>query len=89
MGLLCHVYGIATKTTDGAARHAVPITKTPNLDGEVFDKHGAAMFLGFSTRTLDTWVQKRRIPFVKLPGGSIRFRRSQLIAFLEKYEVGI
>jgi excisionase family DNA binding protein len=38
---------------------------------------------------MDTWIQKKRIPHVKLPGGSIRFRRPQLIAFLEKYEVGI
>ena len=47
------------------------------------------MFLGFSSRTLDTWVHKKAIPFVKLPGGSIRFRRSHLIAFLEKYQQGI
>jgi excisionase family DNA binding protein len=79
---------MTAKKRDKQARSAAPITKTPNLDGEVFDKHGAAMFLGFSTRTMDTWVSKKRAPFSKLPGGSIRFRRSQLIAFLEKYEVG-
>jgi excisionase family DNA binding protein len=64
------------------------MTKTPNLDGEVFDKHGAAMFLGFSARTMDTWVSKKQVPFSKLPGGAIRFRRSQLIEFLKKYEIG-
>jgi excisionase family DNA binding protein len=80
---------MTAKKPDKQARPAAPITKTPNLDGEVFDKHGAAMFLGFSTRTMDTWVSKKRVPFSKLPGGSIRFRRSQLIAFLAKYEVGV
>ena len=77
-----------TKKSDKEPRSPAPITKTPNLDREVFDKHGGAMFLGFSTRTMDTWVSEKRIPFVKLHGGSIRFRRSQLIAFLEKYEQG-
>jgi excisionase family DNA binding protein len=80
---------MATQKADRKTRSAAIITKTPDLNSEVFDKHGAAMFLGFSTRTIDTWVQKKRIPFVKLPGGSIRFRRSQLIAFLEKYEQGV
>ena len=62
-------------------------TKTPNPDSEVLDKYGASIFLGFSSRTLDTWISKKRIPYIKLPGGSIRFRRSQLIEFLKKYEV--
>jgi excisionase family DNA binding protein len=79
---------MATKTHDYQARSIAPITKTPDPNSEILDKHGAALFLGFSSRTLDTWIQKKRIPYVKLPGGSIRFRRSQLIAFLEKHEVG-
>ena len=83
---------MVTKTPDKERRQerhpVVPLTKTPNLDGEVLDKRATAMFLGFSTRTVDTWVSKKRIPFVKLPGGAIRFRRSQLIEFLKKYEVG-
>jgi excisionase family DNA binding protein len=83
---------MVTKTPDKERRQrhpVVPLTKTPNLDGEVLDKRATAMFLGFSTRTVDTWVSKKRIPFVKLPGGAIRFRRSQLIEFLKQYEVGV
>lgn len=77
------------KTADSPKCIAAPLTKTPDLNSEILDKHGTAMFLGFSNRTIDTWVQKKRIPFVKLPGGSIRFRRSQLIAFLEKHEQSV
>jgi excisionase family DNA binding protein len=79
---------MTTQKADKQTRSAALITKTPDLNSEVLDKYGAAMFLGFSGRTLDTWIQKRRIPYVKLPGGSIRFRRSQLIEFLKKYEIG-
>jgi excisionase family DNA binding protein len=76
-------------SSDPTARTAMAAKKTPGSDREVFDKYGASEFLGFSSRTLDTWIQKKRIPYVKLPGGSIRFRPSQLIEFLKKYEVGL
>jgi excisionase family DNA binding protein len=80
---------MATKNPDKPARSAAAVTKTPGSDREIFDKHGASQFLGFSSRTVDTWIQKKRIPYIKLPGGSIRFQRSQLIEFLKKYEVGV
>jgi len=79
---------MATRGSDPTARTGVATTKTPGSDREVLDKRGASEFLGFSSRTLDTWIQKKRIPYAKLPGGSVRFRRSQLIEFLKKYEVG-
>jgi excisionase family DNA binding protein len=80
---------MATKNPDKPAGTAVATTKTPGPDREVFDKYGASEFLGFSSRTMDTWIQQKRIPYIKLPGGSIRFRRSQLIEFLKKYEVDV
>jgi excisionase family DNA binding protein len=67
----------------------VATTETLGPDREIFDKYGASEFLRFSSRTMDAWIQKKRIPFIKLPGGSIRFRRSQLIEFLKKYEVSV
>jgi excisionase family DNA binding protein len=79
---------MATQSRDYQTQATAPITKTPDPNSEILDKHGAALFLGFSSQTLDTWIQKKRIPYSKLPGGSIRFRRSQLIEFLKKYEVG-
>lgn len=56
-------------------------------NGEVLDKPEASKFLVISTRTLDGWMRKRIVPFSKLPSGTVRFRRSQLLAFIEKYEV--
>ena len=55
--------------------------------GEVLDKRKAAQFLDVSSRTLDAWMRRRRIPFAKLPSGMIRFQKAQLIEFLKKYEV--
>jgi hypothetical protein len=56
-------------------------------DSDVQDKAGAGRFLGISPRTLDNWVCQKMVPFSKLPSGLIRFRRSQLLAFLDKHQV--
>ena len=55
-------------------------------DSAVLTKAGAAEFLKVKPRTVDDWMRKKRIPFVKLPSGTVRFRRSQLLDFLAKYE---
>ena len=51
----------------------------------------AARFLGVSERTLERWVQERRIPFVQLPRrgawSGVRFLRSQLVKWLEQQTV--
>ena len=57
-------------------------------DETVWDKPETAEFLKIKARTLDDWMRKKRIPFAKLPSGAVRFRRSQLLAFIAKYEVG-
>ena len=57
------------------------------VDGEVLNNRGASKFLQISTRTLDDWMRKKRLPYAKLPSGTVRFRRSQLIAFIAKHEV--
>ena len=54
----------------------------------VWDKPETAEFLKIKVRTLDDWMRKKRIPFAKLPSGAVRFRKSQLLAFIAKYEVG-
>jgi predicted site-specific integrase-resolvase len=59
----------------------------PTQDGEVLRKAEASKLLGISTRTLDDWQRRRIVPFSKLPTGAVRFRRSQLLAFLDKYDV--
>jgi len=54
---------------------------------EILDKAGAAQLLIISRRGLDDWMRKKRIPYCKLPSGAVRFRRSQLLEFVAKFEV--
>lgn len=54
---------------------------------EVLRKDAASKLLGISKRTLDDWQRRRIVPFSKLPSGAVRFRRSQLLAFLDRYDV--
>jgi hypothetical protein len=56
-------------------------------DTEVLRKAGASKLLEISDRTLDDWMRRRIVPFSKLPSGAVRFRRSQLLAFLDMYDV--
>jgi hypothetical protein len=58
----------------------------PNSNGEVLSKLEASRLIGISTRTLDSWMKKRIVPFSKLPSGLVRFRRSQLLAFIEHFQ---
>lgn len=43
----------------------------------------AARYLGVTTRTIQNWVAKGTIP-VSHPGRKLRFKRSELDAFLER-----
>jgi excisionase family DNA binding protein len=58
----------------------------PIVAQEVFDKPEAAAFLRIKTRTLDEWMKKRRVPYLKLPSGAVRFRKDQLLEFISKFE---
>ncbi len=59
----------------------------PNQNGAVLTKAEAADLLRIKTRTLDEWMRLKRVPFCKLPSGTVRFRREQLLEFLGKFEV--
>jgi excisionase family DNA binding protein len=59
----------------------------PSNDSAVLTKAEAAELLKVKPRTVDDWMRKKRIPFAKLPSGTVRFRRSQLLDFIAKYEV--
>ena len=54
---------------------------------EILDKPGASEILRISTRTLDEWMLRKMVPYAKLPSGTVRFRRSQLLEFIAKREV--
>jgi excisionase family DNA binding protein len=60
---------------------------TPTQDRAVLTKSEAAEFLRIKRRTLDEWMRLKRIPFCKLPSGTVRFRRDQLLQFIGKFEV--
>jgi len=53
----------------------------------ILDKSEAAPFLRIAPRTLDEWMRKGRVPYIKLPSGAVRFRTDQLLDFLGKFEV--
>jgi Helix-turn-helix domain len=53
---------------------------------EILDKPEAAAFLRIKKRTLDSWM-RQGLPYIKVPfGGSVRFQRTHLIAFLAQFE---
>jgi predicted site-specific integrase-resolvase len=54
---------------------------------EILDKPAASDLLQIHPRTLDDWMRKKIIPYAKLPSGTVRFRRSQLLEFIAKHEV--
>ena len=53
-------------------------------------KPEAAAYLKISQRTLDNWIQLRRVPYYKLGNGknaSVRFKRADLDMMLDQYRV--
>ena len=48
----------------------------------------AAALLGLSHRTLQRWRYERRGPRHYRVGGAVRYRRGDLLAFLDESEVG-
>ena len=54
---------------------------------ELLTKPEAANLCRVSSRTLDEWMRKGFLPFCKLPTGSVRFRRSQIMDALARFEV--
>jgi excisionase family DNA binding protein len=63
------------------------MTQQTCTDSNIMTKTEAAKFLEISVRTIDSWMQKGILPFCKMPTGSVRFRRSQLIEALARFEV--
>ncbi len=56
----------------------------PNFLDCLIDEHVAADFLGYSRKTLQSWRVRGGGPsFVRVNGRSIRYRRRDLIAWVE------
>jgi len=53
-------------------------------------KEEVANWLGVKVCTLNTWIMQRRIPYIKLAGANlVRFKQSQIEAWLVESEVGL
>jgi excisionase family DNA binding protein len=45
----------------------------------------AARFLGISPQTVYLWVERKQIPHLRVMGRNIRFLKSDLLLFREKF----
>jgi excisionase family DNA binding protein len=52
----------------------------------LLDKPELAVRLRISKRTVDAWMKKRRLPFIKV-GKTVRFRWPDVLAKLSEYRV--
>jgi predicted site-specific integrase-resolvase len=62
------------------------ITERATLDG-LLDKRGLAYRAQISTRTVDTWMKKGLIPFLKIGGKTVRFRWGDVVAKLNEHRI--
>ena len=69
-------------------RIAEQLTKLAVQQNEILNKKEAAQALRISVRTADEWMKKGILPFIKMPTGAVRFRRSHLLSLLDRYDVG-
>jgi excisionase family DNA binding protein len=60
----------------------------PGADAEWLTVGRAARYLGVAQSTLRKWADGGRVPAVKTVGGHRRFRRSDLVEFLERSRPG-
>jgi hypothetical protein len=72
--------------------HATTVhTSTPGFDdpNELLTNHVAAKIIGVTAHTLDVWRITNRygLPYIRV-GRKIRYRRSDLVAWLESRRVG-
>ena len=51
--------------------------------GQLIDNDQAAELIGCTPRTMRAWVSLRQVPFYKV-GRSVRFRRQELLDWLEE-----
>ncbi len=56
---------------------------------EILDDEGAAKFFGIETRTLRLWRRTRGLPHFKITSKVIRYRRSDLEAWMALRRVAI
>lgn len=57
---------------------------------ELLTRNEAAQLLGIKTQTLAKWASVKRydLPYIKV-GKSVRYKRSDIAAYLERHTVGL
>lgn len=55
--------------------------------GEILDDEGLANVLGVEPRTLREWRNRRGLPHVKISARVIRYRRRDVLAWLDRQRV--
>jgi excisionase family DNA binding protein len=66
---------------------AEQLTELAVQQNEILNKKEAAKVLRISVRTADEWMKKGILPFIKMPTGAVRLRRSQLLGLMDRYAV--
>ncbi len=54
---------------------------------EIMDVKQTAEYLNVSSDTIRKWIETRKMPFSKVGGGSIRFKKSKLDRWMDRNEV--
>jgi excisionase family DNA binding protein len=62
-------------------------SKTERPPNALLTKKQAADYIGVTTRTLDTYMSRRLVPFYRIGDKTIRFRPNDLDAALENFRV--
>jgi excisionase family DNA binding protein len=60
--------------------------KSQSADETILDKRGIARRLNKSVRTIDVWMKRGRLPYIKV-GRSVLFRWSAVLEKLESFRV--
>ena len=74
------------KNTMASSHSVVDIDTTSSLDNELMTTRDVMAFLNFSRTKIWELVQHEQLPAFKL-GGDYRYRRSEVIQWLERYRV--
>lgn len=79
--------GATVKVSGGSADHTSFFENKPsNSEPELLTVTQAAQFLTISVATMRRLQGQRNIPFIKV-GGSVRFDKRDLVAYVERYRV--
>jgi excisionase family DNA binding protein len=74
------------ENTMASSHSVVDIGNTSSLDNELMTTRDLMAFLNFSRTKIWELVQHEQLPAFKL-GGDYRYRRSEVIQWLERYRV--